>query len=61
MIYFISTNNVYDFINNKIYISPELFINRQGIIDKSNIFSIAILILRLGSIWNEIHIKEDTI
>ena len=61
MIYFISTNNVYDFINNKIYISPELFINRQGIIDKSNIFSIAILILRLGSIWNEIHIKEDTV
>ena len=52
-LYFITTNNVYDFIIRKIYISPDLYYKKSNSIYKSNIFSISVIILRLISNWIE--------
>ena len=58
-LYFITTNNIYDFYYNEIYIAPELYLNKYDKIYKSNIFSIAIIILRLISNWFEINISKE--
>ena len=44
---------------NEIYIAPELYLNKYDKIYKSNIFSIAIIILRLISNWFEINISKE--
>ena len=58
-LYFITTNNIYDFYYNEIYIAPELYLNKYDKIYKSNIFSIAIIILRLISNWLETNISKE--